>query len=237
MKAIILAAGRSTRLYPITLEYPKCLLPFGEKTLIEHQISWLNMCGIDDILVVNGYLNHMIEEKLGSRVRYRFFENFAETNNLYTLHSINDELDDDVVILFSDVLLSVKLLQKCINSSEDFCLIVDKKNISDTTMFVSIKNGKIYDIGSHIALKEADGNFIGVAKFSKQGVAMLARQLEKMIQKGGHIQDYYTLALIDIANGENKVGYIEVEDNLAWMEIDLKEEYEQALAKGVSVYY
>ena len=104
-------------------------------------------------------------------------------------------------------------------------------------MYVSIDNGGIYDIGSHIALKEADGNFIGVAKFSKQGVAMLARQLEKMIQKGDHIQDYYTLALIDIANEENKVGYIEVEDNLAWMEIDLKEEYEQALAKGVSVYY
>ena len=95
MKAIILAAGRSTRLYPITLEHPKCLLPIGGKTLIEHQITWLNMCGIDDILVVNGYLNHMIEEKLGSRVRYRFYENFAETNNLYTLHSINDELDDD----------------------------------------------------------------------------------------------------------------------------------------------
>ena len=44
-------------------------------------------------------------------------------------------------------------------------------------MYVSIDNGRIYDIGSHIALKEADGNFIGVAKFSKQGVAMLARQL------------------------------------------------------------
>ena len=40
------------------------------------------MCGIDDILVVNGYLNHMIEEKLGSKVRYRFYEKFAETNNL-----------------------------------------------------------------------------------------------------------------------------------------------------------
>ena len=31
---------------------------------------------------------------------------------------------------------------------------------------------------------------------------------------------------LSIANEENKVGYIEVEDNLAWMEIDLKEEYE-----------
>ena len=109
MKAIILAAGCSSRLYPKTKDLPKCLLPFGEKVLIEHQVNWLNLCGIDDILIVNGYLHHMIEEKLGSRVRYRFYEKFAETNNLYTLHSIKDELDDDVVILFSDVLLSVKL--------------------------------------------------------------------------------------------------------------------------------
>ena len=58
-----------------------------------------------------------------------------------------------------------------------------------------------------------------------------------MVQKGYHIQDYYTFALIDIANEGNKVGYIEVEEDLAWMEIDLKEEYEQALSQGISVYY
>jgi len=237
MKAIILAAGRSSRLYPITLKHPKCLLLFGEKTLIEHQISWLNMCGIKDILIVNGYLNHMIEEKLGSKARYRFYENFAETNNLFTLNSVIDELNEDLVILFSDVLLSVNLLEKCINSSKDFCLIVETYNISDSTMFVTIKNGSIYDIGSHISLNESDGNFIGVAKFSKNGAKILANKIQIMASNKDYKQDYYTRALFEIAKERKRVDYIEVDKDAAWMEIDLKEEYEEALAQDFSIYY
>ena len=61
MKAIILAAGKSTRLYPITLTSPKCMLQVAGKKIIDHQISWLRQCDITDILVVTGYLNHMIE--------------------------------------------------------------------------------------------------------------------------------------------------------------------------------
>ena len=65
MKAIILAAGKSSRLYPITLNKPKCLLNVHGKKLIEHQIELLRLCGIDDILVVTGYLHEKIEKILG----------------------------------------------------------------------------------------------------------------------------------------------------------------------------
>ena len=236
MKAIILAAGRSSRLYPITKNCPKCLLKIGKKTIIEYQIDWLRKCGIDDILVVHGYFSNKIEEVLGASVRYRYYDKYHETNNLYTLYSVMDELNDDVVILFSDVLLSVKLLKKCIKSPEDYCLIVDKNNILDTTMFVRTENNLIYDIGSHISLEIADGNFIGVAKFSSCGAKNLASQIKELAKNEQHKNEYYTFALPKISLNGGEICYVEVEKNLKWTEIDLKEEYENALVQGISVF-
>ena len=47
MKSVILAAGRSTRMYPVTLDKPKCLLELEPgKTIIDHQVDMLNKCGI-----------------------------------------------------------------------------------------------------------------------------------------------------------------------------------------------
>ena len=56
MRAIILAAGMGTRLRPITLTTPKSLIEIGEETLIERQIRFLKEKGIDDVIVVTGYL-------------------------------------------------------------------------------------------------------------------------------------------------------------------------------------
>ena len=131
------------------------MLQVGDKKIIDHQISWLRQCNVTDILVVTGYLNHMIESHLidsylNEDVRFMHYPNYENTNNLATLYSVRDELNDDVVILFSDVLLSVKLLYRCINSSDNICLIVDTENITDKTMRVIINDDLITDIGGHI---------------------------------------------------------------------------------------
>ena len=60
MRAIILAAGIGERLRPITDRIPKCLIPIGHKTLLNTQINILNECGINDVLVVAGYLANKV---------------------------------------------------------------------------------------------------------------------------------------------------------------------------------
>ena len=55
MKAIILAAGKGTRLYPITLNKPKGLLEIGNETILGRLIRQFNELGIADILLVVGY--------------------------------------------------------------------------------------------------------------------------------------------------------------------------------------
>lgn len=235
MKAIILAAGTSSRLYPLTLDKPKCLLPIHGVTIIGLQLKWLKMCGIEEIVVVTGYLSHMITQAIGSKVRYRHYERYSETNNLHTLNSVKEELNDDVIILFSDVLLSFKLLKLCAERKNDFNLIVDRKNITNKTMRVKIKDNSIYDIGSHIQINEADGNFIGIAKYSKLGAGILRKKMEKLVKEGSHVKDYYTIALIDIAKEGQQVSYLEVKGE-PWTEIDDENDYNTVVSEGITIY-
>jgi NDP-sugar pyrophosphorylase family protein len=51
MKAIVLCAGRGTRLSPLTDDRPKAVLPIGGKPIIIHILEWLSRNGVDDVLI------------------------------------------------------------------------------------------------------------------------------------------------------------------------------------------
>ena len=165
MKAVILAAGKSTRLHPLTLKTPKCLLEIDDGlTILEFQIHLLNELNINDILVVTGFESQKIIDKVRDKARFAYYPDYSKTNNLHTLNFVNKELSDDMLIMFADVVLSIGLLEKSIRSLDDYNLIIDDNDISDKTMRVKINDKSIYDIGSHIPVSEGDANFIGVAK-------------------------------------------------------------------------
>lgn len=70
MKAMILAAGRGTRLKPLTDDTPKVLLRAGSKCLIEYHLERLRTAGIKDIVINLGHLGEMIRKKLGKGSDY-----------------------------------------------------------------------------------------------------------------------------------------------------------------------
>lgn len=227
MKAIILAAGKSSRLYPLTLEKPKCLLEIAPgKTLIDHQIELLKSSGISDITVVVGYLKEKIQQHLRDSVKYLEDNSFMNYNNLHTLYNVKNELNEDTLILFADVLFNKTLLKKLINTQEDFCLLVHNKEILKDTMRVKISQGSITDIGSHIPPEEGHGNFIGISKFSKKACQTWIYEAEKIINNTEHNNDYYTIPLTEISKTQ-KVGF-EYVNNEPWIEIDLLKDYEKA---------
>ena len=76
MRAILLAAGMGTRLRPLTLKTPKPLIKVNGESMIEKQIKSLKEIGIDEIIVVTGYLKEKFEflkEKYGVKIIYHVF--------------------------------------------------------------------------------------------------------------------------------------------------------------------
>ncbi len=66
MKAVIMAAGKSTRTYPLTLTRPKPLLPIANRPIMEHQLNALKGL-VDGVILIVGYRHEMIREHFGDR--------------------------------------------------------------------------------------------------------------------------------------------------------------------------
>lgn len=94
MRAMILAAGRGTRMRPLTDNCPKPLLKAGDHALIEHHIFNLVKAGIRDIIINHAWLGEQIVATLGDGSRYSAkFTYSKETEALETAGGINQVLD------------------------------------------------------------------------------------------------------------------------------------------------
>ena len=88
MKAVILAAGMASRLRPLTLNTPKCLLKVGARPLLQRSMDALIQSGITEFVIVTGYLHGMIEDfvkvQYGDGISVKFIHNdvFDSTNNI-----------------------------------------------------------------------------------------------------------------------------------------------------------
>jgi NDP-sugar pyrophosphorylase family protein len=70
MKAMLLAAGRGTRLRPITDQVPKCMLPIAGKPLLETNIEWLRKFGFTELVINLYYLPQVIMDHFGDGSRW-----------------------------------------------------------------------------------------------------------------------------------------------------------------------
>jgi bifunctional UDP-N-acetylglucosamine pyrophosphorylase/glucosamine-1-phosphate N-acetyltransferase len=87
MKAVIMAAGKSTRTYPLTLTRPKPLLPIMNKTILEHQLDALTGL-VDGVVLVVGYRGDMIRERFGERYGALSIDYVEQTEQRGTGHAI-----------------------------------------------------------------------------------------------------------------------------------------------------
>ena len=134
---------------------------------------------------------------------------------------VKKEIKGPFICLFSDIFFNKKILSNVKRSKKDICLAIDTSRVLKNTMRIIRKKNEIIDIGSHISVLKGDGNFIGIAKFSKKASKKLKESLNYF---KNNYKDYYTLALKRLINKKNKVGFFNVK-SLYWTEIDLYEDY------------
>ena len=67
INALVLAAGYGTRLRPLTLTTPKCLVPIGDKPILEHWLENLEKCGCSNAIINTHYLAEKVHSFLDKR--------------------------------------------------------------------------------------------------------------------------------------------------------------------------
>lgn len=124
MKALILAAGLGTRLHPLTLELPKCLVPVHGKPILVNALEHLEWSRVDETAVVIGHQGAKIRKAVGKRfgrMPLRFVENpsFAKTGTSYSLWLGLQAMDgDSTLLLEGDVFFERKLLTRFLASGK-----------------------------------------------------------------------------------------------------------------------
>lgn len=98
--AVILAAGFASRFVPVSLEKPKCLVPVKGEILIERQIRQLREAGIDEIVVICGYMKEQFEW-LKEKYDVILIDNpdYASANNISSLYYGADYLKNTYICL------------------------------------------------------------------------------------------------------------------------------------------
>jgi len=136
MKAIILSAGKGTRLGKYTSELPKGMLNFLGLSIIERQIGIYRECEINNISVVGGYKAEKI--KL-DRVKLYINKDYDKTNMVESLFCSKDEFDDDLIVSYSDILFKASVLRGLKQSTADVTVTVD----SDWQEYWSARYGRV----------------------------------------------------------------------------------------------
>lgn len=77
MRAIILAGGRGTRLRPLTISFPKPLVPLGGMPILELVVRQLRAAGFERITLSTGYLAELIRAYFGDGSRFRLAIDYA----------------------------------------------------------------------------------------------------------------------------------------------------------------
>jgi len=228
-KAIILAAGKSKRLGPLTAAVPKCLLKLNGRTILQHQLESLARNGIEDITVVTGFCDEAIREHCGSAVHYILNASYETTNSIYSLWLGLQGVDRGVIIMNADVVFHPDILSRLIASPyPDALTVCFGEQLGSEEMKVQVKEHRVVDISKSMALINADGENVGVVKFSRQGRAVLFRMLEKLVSDGV-VNAWAPLAFQKICSFHNI--YAVSTDGLPWIEIDFPEDLAKARNK------
>lgn len=189
MRAVILAAGRGSRMKSLTEECPKGLIPLCGKTLVERMIGSLRISGIQDIAVITGYRRDKFDY-LGLPTFHN--PDWADTNMVCSLRSAADWLRRDAVIVcYSDIFVSPEIIQSLMRDDNEFSLTYDRQwhdlwsarfpdVLADAESFC-IRDGLIEEIGNKAAsVDEIQGQYMGLFRFTPASWRVAESILDKL---------------------------------------------------------
>jgi choline kinase len=231
MKAIILAAGRGTRLADVTGDMPKCLMRMGGNTLLERQIATLRACGVAATTVVAGYKAPEVASVCHPAAETIENSRFPETNSLYSLWLARHLLGDGFVVMNGDVLFHPQLLRDLLSSRfEDAILVAFRDHelepYGEEEMKVEVRGGLVSGISKTMPPHLADGENVGIAKFGPSGARLLVEQLDAIVSEGS-LRDWAPAAFERFAR--LRPLHVVGTRGYPWIEIDFPQDYVRAV--------
>lgn len=142
MQAVILAAGKSTRTYPLTLTRPKPLLKIANKTLLEHNLN--NLVGfVDEAIIIVGYKKNLIKKCIGNKyenIKIIYAEQKKQLGTGNALLKAEKHINNNFISLYGDDVYfktdfknvlknKYSILVKNVKNPKNFGVVIEKEGI------------------------------------------------------------------------------------------------------------
>ena len=233
-QAVILAAGRGSRMGKSTERSHKCLTILNNKTLLNWQQDALRDAGVSSITVIRGYRSEMLQGD------FKTVENprWAETNMVATLFCA-PKFEQETVISYSDIVYPSKHVKDLMEKEGDVVISADKDWFSlwssrfdnpledaetfqtdgDILKVIGEKNNKLINI---------EAQYMGLLKFSPKGWDIAYNLFKSLNKQQQDKLDMTSLLSLLLKKIDIKVSFV----NGAWCEVDSYEDvitYEKLL--------
>lgn len=235
MKAILLAAGRGTRISRHIQNKPKCMVNIGNSTLIEYTLNLLKNNNIHDITLILGYESKKIRKLLeGKDVKFYYNPFYDVTNSLASLWFAKEEIHgDDILIMNADVFIEQDVMDIILKEDKTPVLFSDETKIDSADYRFYYNNGILEKYGKNLTKDETTGEYVGIAKLEKKFLPEFVNKLEEKIAMQHHSQ-WWEDVLYDMTGYKDI--YVKDVDGKFWAEVDYIEDYEKILSFVKSVY-
>ncbi len=230
-RAVILAAGRGSRLQPLTADMPKCLVEIGGESLLERALQALASQGITEAVIVIGYKGEAVRESIGAcfagiDIRYVEAPDYATTNNIRSLWDARDYLDQDLLLLESDIAFDPAVIAALLEQSGSSIAVAPYDPVLSGTVVRRDCHGRVtsFTLGA-----DQDKQFNLTGTFKTVNIYLLREDLlRNQIRprlcraiEAGRMQDYYESIFRDCVADASLVDLAAVDVSASrWCEID-----------------
>ena len=237
-RAIILSAGKGSRLLPLTADCPKCLIELSGRSLLEWQLDSLFAAGIREAVVVTGFRPDLVEQVIAGRtsgpgqVSTIFNPFFHVADNLGSAWMARGAMDRDFLLLNGDTLIPAAMVTRLLTAPRSpICLAVNSKADYDADDMKVLREGeRLVRIGKALAEGNFNAEAIGLSRYIGEGREAFIEAVDQMIRTPEGTSQFYLRAIDRLAD----TGIVATTpvDGLAWAEIDVPADLE--VARGLT---
>ncbi|KMZ13849.1 Choline permease LicB [Candidatus Burkholderia humilis] len=238
MRAIILAAGMGLRLVqPEGQQKPKCLLRFGDASLLERHLHFLKGAGVDEVVFVTGFKTEQIEAELASidwkpKTEIVVNEEFT-LGSVLSVHTARDAMTrgGDVLLMDADVLYDERIFAPLVAGDSVNRLLIGRDfEAGDEPVKLCVENGVPVELRKQVAagLKyDTIGESVGFFRFDHVTAMRLAEICADYVESG-RAKMPHEEAVRDLLLEKSHVFDIADVTGAPWIEIDFQNDVKRA---------
>lgn len=232
MKAIILAAGHGSRLLPLTLTTPKCLVQVGGRVILDHQLDAVADAGFEGAVIVGGYRIEQVAAHLAARVsdlptELVFHPFWSAANSIGSVWASRAYLEAPFVLMNGDTLFDAAILRAAladrgVDPGSGVKLVIEPlvtPGLDD--MLVEADGDAVLAVGKHLVGHQATDRSLGL--IVSTGGGAYAEALRAVIGEDDGIHAYHHAVVRRVAETVG-VRAVRIAGNVRWQEIDRPED-------------